>query len=382
MLRTVDHTSINAVQHAVVTHPDAPVRDLLTLFRLQDAARHRIVNAQQLMLSEKSAQQASSTMLAQYHASRLQPGSTVADLCCGAGIDLQEIAVSAKMVYAIDLNNDTLAMAEFNTPAHLRATVRFLCMDASNFAHPVDAIFADPDRRSGSRRMIHPHNYSPSLDTLLALHTITPHMMIKCAPAIDYTILNIPLPHTWECIAEGDSVKEMLLCTGYFSTPGIERRAVLLPHNHTLNSSAVTIETTPLKRYLVEPHGAVIRAGLVQQCGYQMKASLLHKRIALLTSDNPAPSPFGTAYEVNDHFMYSPKRLKKWIKEHKVGTLTIKTRGFPQPVEQFRRNLKLYGPHEAILFIIRMDSGFLAVITSPLVNDEKKPCPIAHDCSI
>lgn len=381
-LRAVDYTSINAVQKAIAAHPHAPVRDLLTLFRLQDASSHRFLDAHALMLTEKSAQQASSTLLAQYHASRITAGSTVADLCCGAGLDLREIAQHAREVYAVDLNADTLAMAEFNTPLHLRNKVTFLCQDASSFCQPVDAIFADPDRRSGQRRIIDPQFYSPSLDAILALQSITPNMLIKCAPATDYSAINIPLPYTWECVAEDDMVKEMLLCTGSFATAGIQRRAVLLPGNHSLTSFDAQLAVTSLKSYIIEPHGAVIRAGLVQQCGQQMQASLLHKRIALLTADSPVPSPFGTMYQVIDHFNYSLKRLKQWLNEHNIGQLTIKTRGFPETVEQFRKRLKLQGTDQATLFLIRMDSGFLAVITSDPVVPEKKPCTIVPDCSI
>lgn len=380
-LRAIDHRSINAVQKAIAAYPQAPVRDLLTLFRLQDAAGDRIPDAHKLLLSEKSAQQASSTLLAQYHASRIPPDKAVADLCCGAGIDLREIAQYAREVYAVDLDADTLAMAEYNTPPHLTHKVSYLCQDATTFCQPVGAIFADPDRRSGNRRIIDPLHYSPSLEALLALQQLTPNMMIKCAPATDYQALDIPLPHTWECVAQGDSVKEMLLCTGSFATPGVQRRAVLLPDQQVLNSHPPEIAVTPLQQYLIEPHGAVIRAGLVQQCGQQMQASLLHKRIALLTSDAPHSSPFGTVYQVQDHFPYSLKKLKTWLKQYAIGSLTIKTRGFPEPVEQFRKRLKLTGSNHATLFLIRMDSGFLAVITSGPAALEKKPCPIAPNCS-
>ena len=363
-LRAEKPTSINQIQQAIAAYPQAPVRDLLTLFRLQDANNHKFSHAHHLMLSDKAAQQASSSCLAAYHASKMQPGWHVADLCCGVGVDLQAFATRASHVFALDASDEVLAMARFNATVANHTNISFLCQRAETFSQPVDALYADPDRRKSGKRLINPETYSPPLSALLSLQAITSNLLIKCAPAVDYPSIQVPLPHTWECVAEGNTVKEMLLCTGQFATPDVPRRAVVLPSGITLNTSHAAIETSTLKTYLHTPHGAVVRAGLVQECGEKIGATMLHPKIALLTSDQPGNSELVESYKVSDEFPYSLKTLKGWIKAHNIGNLVIKTRGFPDTVESFRKKLRLSGNASATLFLIRAEHGFIAVVAN------------------
>ncbi|MFO7895507.1 MAG: hypothetical protein R6U84_01055 [Candidatus Cloacimonadales bacterium] len=43
--------------------------------------------------------------------------------------------------------------------------------------------------------------------------------------------------------------------------------------------------------------------------------------------------------------------------QQQIGNLVIKTRGFSQSVEEFRRGLKLKGSNSALLFILRIGAG-------------------------
>lgn len=133
-LRAEKPTSINQIQQAIAAYPQAPVRDLLTLFRLQDANNHKFSHAHHLMLSDKAAQQASSSCLAAYHASKMQPGWHVADLCCGVGVDLQAFATRASHVFALDASDEVLAMARFNAAVANHTNISF-CASGPRLSH-------------------------------------------------------------------------------------------------------------------------------------------------------------------------------------------------------------------------------------------------------
>ena len=84
----------------------------------------------------------------------------------------------------------------------------------------------------------------------------------------------------------------------------------------------------PVGRYLYEPDGAVIRAGLVTAvaAGVGRRAGrrahrLRHRRRAR------SRTPFARSYEVLEELPYQEKQLKAALRERGVGRLTIKKRG-------------------------------------------------------
>ena len=54
---------------------------------------------------------------------------------------------------------------------------------------------------------------------------------------------------------------------------------------------------------------------------------------------------------------FNRKSLQKYLRKKKIGKLVIKTRGFNQSVEQFRKKIKLSGENSALIFILRIGNG-------------------------
>jgi len=345
--------TINQIEKMIRQHPDKPIRELLTLQKLQQQAVGRISKAEEFVFTSKGVQQASSTELAQYHAEKLKAYRSVADLCCGNGVDLHYLAVGKQRVWAVDLDADTLAAARYNN-RHF-SQISYLQSRAEKFQASVEAIFIDPDRRPTGRRLLEAEDLSPSLSDILKLQKITPHILVKLSPAMNYREVEITVDHSWEFISEQGELKEILLCLGDFAAAG--SRALLLPQARSLEANQKQIKVGGIKSFLYEPDAAIIRAGLVQDLGAEISAELVDSHLALLTSDEIINSHFCKRYKVKGQMNFNRKQLQKYLRQQQIGKLVIKTRGFNQSVEQFRRKLKLKGANSALLFILRIGDG-------------------------
>ena len=84
----------------------------------------------------------------------------MADLGCGLGADLRAFTQAGLRAYGVEADPVTAACAALNAP-----TASVTVGDARDFdLSQVDAVFCDPARRSGSRRVFNPADYSPPWD--------------------------------------------------------------------------------------------------------------------------------------------------------------------------------------------------------------------------
>jgi len=348
-----DVININNIEKLLKQYPEKPIRQLLTLKKLQKQASNRIKESTNFIFTIKGVQQSSSTLLAEYHSKKMEHFETVADLCCGNGIDLHHIAVGKKQVWAVDFDKETLLAAKYNNSKH--KNIKYLKIIAQDFTKKVEAIFIDPDRRSGKRRLVEAEDLSPSLSEVLEMQKITPNILVKLSPAMDYKNLYISVDHSWEFISENGELKEILLCLGMFAQK--RNKAVLLPKKVELIANNEKIDVSKIKKYLLEPDVAIIRAGMVQDLGALFNANLIDEHLALLTFPEEIYSDYFKTYEVIDEINFNRKLLQKYLREKSIGKLVIKTRGFNQSVEQFRKKIKLTGEKSALMFILRIGKG-------------------------
>jgi len=364
---SVNINSINAISQLKKKYPQYPVGSFISLRKLWEQAAGRIKKANKYIFTEKSIQQASSDQLAEYHKEKFRSFSSVADLCCGSGMDLINLAKNKETVYAVDLDPDILEAAAYNSRQENISHITFLNIKAEQFAKPVQALFIDPDRRTSRGRTISLYDMNPNFTNVLQLINKYGNVAVKVAPAIDYKKEHFPEPFTLEFVSDNGVLKEILLCFGELATSGIKRKAVLLPENTSLGSAesdspADLVKCTSPQEFIHEPDPAIIRAGLVQNLGFKLSADIIDRNIALLTSAQSIRSSFIRNYRVIDYFDYDLRKLKSYLRTHDIGVLVIKTRGFPDSAEDFRKKLKLSGNNMAILFIIRYGSKHIFLI--------------------
>ena len=187
---------------------------------------------------------------------------------------------------------------------------------------------------------------------------------------MDYHKLPIPVEHTFEFVSENGTLKEILLCLGSLATPGVVRKAFLLPQNKTLINRNISVPVVPKGKYIFEPDKAIIRAGLVQECAQELGLNLLNEKLALLTGDAFLPTDLGRFYQIRKQFDYDIKKLKQYCRNEKIGELVIKTRGFPLTVEELRRRakFKLAGKNKMVLFILRTGNAHIMVLAEEIVE--------------
>lgn len=352
----------------------------LTQSRLRERARAKFGDrAGRMFFTAAGLEQATRQVVAAHHARRYAAAGSrlVADLGCGLGGDAIALSELGVAVLAVEADATTAALAEANLREFPTASVRHgdaLTLDLA--AEGVDAVFADPARRAGGRRIFDPTAYSPPLDAVLALRARVPALGVKVAPGVPYGALPPDARAQWVSV-DGDVV-EAGLWFGPLAAEGPGRSALVLHGGgaHVLTEADDGPALPPdaparagavraVGAYLYEPDGAVIRAGLVARAAQLLGGGLLSEDIAYLTGDALVPTPFATAYRVLDHFPFALKPLRAYLRARDVGAVTIKKRGTAVEPEQLRRRLGLRGTQPATIVLTRIAGRHSVLVVEP-----------------
>jgi hypothetical protein len=331
---------------------------VLETLLLRARARSKLTKAHEWLLTDAALQQATSTRVAEHRARRFA-GRDAHDVTCSIGAELVTLARSAARVIGSDLDPVRVAMAQANT-----AGLDPLLCRADALA-PVSrhaAVLADPSRRTDSgRRLLRAVDLAPNLDALAEVYSGR-DLAVKCAPGLDFAAVG------WADEVEVTSldgrVREAFLWTRSLATPGIHRRATVL--SGAAGSGTVTdaepddCGTGPLGGWLVDPDGAIVRAGLVRQYAARYGLHQLDPRIAYLAGDEP---PAGArALRVLDEFRYTEKALRAELASRRVGRLEIRTRGLGIDPDTLRPRLELRGENAMSVVLTRIGRTPTAIL--------------------
>lgn len=341
---------------------------------LRRRAATKFSRASQMFFTRDGLEQATAELVSAHRASRFSSAGArlIADMGCGIGGDALSLAATGALVVAIDWDWAHVAMAVANAGVYnVAANLLPVQADLTQFPPlPVEAFFFDPARRTVSgptlapeRRLHSVHDYRPPLSLIASWRPFVPLGAVKVSPGIDYA--ELPRDAEVEFISLHGEVKEGVLWFGDLKTTG--RRATLLPGDHTLTDSEdESVEVGPPRAYLYEPDGAVIRAHLVRQLARRIQAGLIDPEIAYLTADEPVSTPFARGYHIEDHFPFQLKRLRRFLRDHKVGMVTIKKRGSPLDIDILRQALRLQGDAHRIIFLTQVMGRATVLIGRPL----------------
>lgn len=329
----------------------------LTQSRLRTRGRGKLgALADRLYLTADGLEQATRPAVAARRTARFAAvgAQVVADLCCGVGGDLPALAAAAPRVLAVDRDPLTAEVARANLGVlGLADRVEVRCADVTQVdLAGVQAAFVDPARRGHRGRTFDPAAYSPPFSFVLDLAARCPATGAKLAPGIPHAVLPAGAEAEW--VSVGGDVVECALWFGPLAGPA-RRRATLLPAGATLTGDGdAAAPAGPVRRFLYEPDGAVIRAGLVAEAAALVDGTLLDPTIAYVTSERLEHTPFLTAYEITDVLPFQLKRLRALLRSRDVGRLTVKKRGSAVEPETLRRQLRLSGEGEATVVLTRV----------------------------
>lgn len=353
-------------------HPAHLARLALEIAILRGEARAKFPFADQLYFTRPALEQASPWEVARQRAARFAGFARLLDLGCSVGMDSLALAEQAP-VLGFDLDPLRLGMARRNAAslglagraAFIQADLRRPLPVAAR-RQPAAGAFFDPARRSAGRRIFSVQAYQPPLDTIWNWLPAIPALAVKLSPGVDLAEL-APYPAELEFVSLGGELKEAVLWFG--DLRGAARRATVLPAGASLSADdPARLPELPLsapQAWLCEPDPAVLRAGLVTLLGAQLGAAQLDADIAYLTLDHPPQTPFGRAWQVEAWLPFQLKRLRAYLRERRVGRLTVKKRGSPLQPEALIRDLRLSGDEERVLFLTHLRGAPIAILAFP-----------------
>ncbi len=354
------------------------VAAVMTQSRLRTRARAKFgAFADEMLFTPEGLEQATRLPVAARHAQRYASAGArlVADLGCGIGSDAMAMAGLGLRVLGVEKDEVTAAVAAVNLRA-FDATVRHGdALEVDLVAEGVDAVFADPARRTrAGTRVFDPRAYSPDLDTLLALRETVPALGLKVGPGIPYRALPSETHAQW--VSVDGAVVEAGLWFGPLAPEGSGRSALVMRGDRAdvlsvagdADAAAARALSGPLKGYLYEPDGAVIRAGLVARVAEELDGTLVDPSIAYVTTTAERSTPFATGYRVLDSFDFGLKRLRAYLRTRDVGRLTIKKRGTAVVPDQLRQQLHLKGSAEATIVLTRLAGKQSVLVVEPLAG--------------
>ena len=346
-------------------YPAELVIAALAQHELRLRARAKFSRAEQMWLTRDGLEQASAEPIARHRATRYAGTARVADLCCGIGGDLIALAggrnggASPDSVLAVDRDPLHLRMAARNAEVYGVSAETWLGDVREVDLSGVDAVFVDPARRAGGRRL-RTGESEPPLAWCAALADTVPAVGVKAAPGLDRA--RVPAGWEVEFVADGRELKEAVLWSPALSG-GVASRATVLPGAHQLlPEPGPAVPTAPPGEFLLDPNPAVTRAGLVEDLARRLGAWKIDPRIAFLSGDRPARTPFGRALRVLDSGPWREKDLQARLRAHDVGALDIRRRGLAGDVEVLRRKLRTTGSTPATLVMTRVDDQPWALI--------------------
>lgn len=333
----------------------------LTLADLREHAKTKFgERAGKLYFTRAGLEQATRWVVAERRATRFaRHAGSVTDLCCGLGTEALAFAEAGLRVEAVDRNEDTAAYAKANAEA-AGVAVEVRIGDALR-TPLLEAVFADPARRSGAGRNFNPAAYSPPLDQLLVHMAEARFAAVKLGPGISHEW--IPEGAEAEWVSVDRDVVEACLWLG--EAAEAKRRASLYKAGtwfELTGDGEERAEVGEVAAYLYEPDGAVIRAGLVAELAERLEANTANETIAYLYSDELRETPFARAWKVEEVWPLHPKKLKALLAERGIGRLTIKQRGTGIDPAALRKQLKLKGPNEATLVATRVGADHVALL--------------------
>lgn len=324
------------------------------------------------LFTDEALQQATAAPVAQYRANRLAsavsalPDLRVHDVTCSIGTELAALRACAVPTVGSDIDPVRLAMARHNLGVGAD-----LCR--ADALHPVtrDAVAViDPARRHGGRRRFSPRDYQPGLDQLLDVYRDR-HFVIKCAPGIDFAQLRqLGFVGEIEVTSYRGAVREACLWSANLAEPGVRRRANILDDRQ--ESTQITdaepddCPVRPAGRWIVDPDGAVVRAGLVRHYAARHGLWQLDPDIAYLSGDQLPPTVRG--FEVIQRLAFDERQLRRALSALDCGPLEILARGVRVDPDALRRRLRPglqpSGGHPLSVVITRIGSGSAGTATA------------------
>lgn len=339
---------------------------VLEQLQLRRRAQPRFSRADEMFFTPRALEQATDEQIAAYKAGRFPPDIPRADGCCGIGGDLLALGLGGETV-GYEQDPIVAYLAAANCERLARRRCRVVPADVSRIRFAPDwALHIDPDRRPMQRRSVQLDHHEPSRSTLARLIRTQPFAAVKLAPA---TAPNDPLlrESQLEWIGRGRECPQLVAWFGLAADRSGNRIATLLdaegrPTSLVATEAAPLIPADVVDDIVVEPHAAVLAAGLAGVLAEQLHLCALTANGGYLTGKAEKSHPFATMYSVLEVTVARRSHLRRLVQKHRIGQLEVKTRGVSLDPKEVRRSLLLEGPEAGVLLLTRLANRQIAIL--------------------
>lgn len=342
----------------------------LELARLRVKAADKFgADAGKLFFTREALEQASHPAIRQVRAHMFpsaRAGQRLIDVCCGIGSDAFAFAAQGWQVTGYDLDPVRVEMARLNAQA-LNLNIRFETADVTALSLVADAAFFDPARRDAQgKRIFDVERYQPPLSLVDRFEVAA--WMAKLSPGIDMAQIerwmHPPVLLTFFSV-RGDLKEATLSAFDETAAGGVTAILIGDQPDHietwSKDGETETVIAAP-RRWLVEPDPALIRAGLVADAAHRFNGAQLDDSIAYFTTDDAPRSAWVRAWRVLDWMPFNLKKLRAYLRERGVGTVTVKKRGTAVTPETLIAQLKLTGSESRTLVLTRYQGRQIVLI--------------------
>ncbi|WP_082947692.1 SAM-dependent methyltransferase [Mycobacterium sp. E2479] len=351
-LELTDATRIGDVAAARTQFGDrAAVLVETVLLRRRAADKLGELGVSDWLFTDEALQQATAAPVALYRARRLAGGGSgvVHDATCSIGTELAALRACGIAAVGSDIDPVRLSMARHNV-----GESAWICR--ADALRPVtrDAVLVvDPARRVEGRRRLRSDDYQPGLGALLAAYSDR-DFVVKCSPGIDFDqTRRLGFDGEIEVTSYRGSVREACLWSAGLAQPDVRRRASLLDRGEQLTDNDP--DDCPVRsvgRWIVDPDGAVVRAGLVRHYGARHGLWQLDADIAYLSGDRLPAADRG--FEVLEQLVFDERRLRRALSALDCGSLEVLVRGVRVDPDALRKRMRLRGSRSLSVVIARI----------------------------
>ena len=321
--------------------PPELVRAAVSLYETRQRGHERLPHADHLWLTPTGLEQATTWDVAAHKAKRFKDQNTMADLCCGIGIDTAALSKSTS-VLAIDSCSSMVRRATWNSeilgnPSQVTGEVDDVtCREWTDwFVH------ADPDRRGDRPRPTrHLEAYLPDIQWMQRLVETARGGAIKVGPASNWPQHFATSSCEIELISLAGECREATIWFGELAGH-LSRRATNLTTGESLTGdpSLESKEVVPLDAFICEPDPAVIRAGLLETLADKHSFSRIDYEEEYLTTSQKPETSLVTPFAVEAILPAGLKHVRKYFIKQPRRNYEIKCRRLSVDVESVRRRL-------------------------------------------
>ena len=348
--------------------PPELVREAVSLYETRQRGRERLPHADHLWLTRTGLEQATTWDVAVHKAKRFKDQSTMADLCCGIGIDTAALSKNTS-VLAIDSSSSMVRRATWNSeilgnPSQVTGEVDDVtCREWTDwFVH------ADPDRRGDRPRPTrHLEAYLPDIQWMQRLIETARGGAIKVGPASNWPQHFATGSCEIELISLAGECREATIWFGELAGQ-LSRRATNLTTGESLagDPSLASRKIAPIDAFICEPDPAVIRAGLLETLAENHGFSRIDYEEEYLTASQKPQTSLVTPFAVEAILPAGLKHVRRYFIKQPRHHYEIKCRRLSVDVESVRRRLPVGDGQPATVIFCLLAGQSQAVVARRL----------------